>query len=69
MTEDPVTCREDHNLEQAMEAMERHALTRVPIVDAAGRLVRIVARTDIARKNTPLKNESVLGPSRRARRK
>jgi CBS domain-containing protein len=39
--------REDDTVEQALERMARHQVRRLPVVDAAGRVVGIVARSDL----------------------
>jgi CBS domain-containing protein len=48
MTRTPVTCREDDDLENCLDAMEKHQIRRMPIVDASGRIVGIVAQADVA---------------------
>ena len=48
MTRTPVTCREDEDLESCLDAMEKHQIRRMPIVDGGGRIVGIIAQADIA---------------------
>lgn len=44
------TCREDDEVESAMDAMRLEQVRRIPIVDERGSLVGIVAQADIVRK-------------------
>lgn len=44
----PVAVAEDCGLVRALATMNKHALTDLPVVDAAGRLVGIASRVDIA---------------------
>ena len=48
MTPDPVACGPEATIESVMDLMATHQIRRVPIVDAAGALVGIVAQADIA---------------------
>ncbi|HXH05284.1 MAG TPA: CBS domain-containing protein [Vicinamibacterales bacterium] len=49
MTRDPVeTVRPDDDIDTLAEAMKRRGIRRVPVVDAEGRLVGIVAQADLA---------------------
>ena len=48
MTPDPVACSPEATIESVMDLMATHQIRRVPIVDAAGTLVGIVAQADIA---------------------
>ncbi|HEY5610572.1 MAG TPA: CBS domain-containing protein [Thermoanaerobaculia bacterium] len=50
MTLNPVNCRPDDDIEEALEAMEKHQLRRLPIVDEENCLVGIIAQADVARK-------------------
>src|SRR5207249_1147628 len=47
MTRDPVTLRPDTDLAAAAHVMVTRRLKRLPVVDAAGRLVGMVSRLDI----------------------
>ena len=47
MTPNPVSCREDDDLEFAVKLMKERQVRRMP-VDAAGRLVGIIAQADVA---------------------
>lgn len=48
MSRDLVTCRADDPLDKALDAMARHQLRRIPIVDADGYLRGIIAQADVA---------------------
>lgn len=49
MTDDPVTCVPEDNVEDLRQIMVEELVRRVPVVDADGVLVGIVAQADIAR--------------------
>lgn len=49
MTENPVTCRSDEDIRDAMQAMSRQQVRRIPVVDDGGRLSGIIAQADVAR--------------------
>ncbi|HVW94145.1 MAG TPA: CBS domain-containing protein [Devosia sp.] len=49
MSGGPVTVSADASLEAAVELMEKHHVKRLPVVDAAGQIVGIIARSDIVR--------------------
>lgn len=46
------TCRENDDVNHAMDAMRNEQVRRIPIVDERGALVGIVAQADIVRKAT-----------------
>ena len=48
MTPNPASCREDDDIEQAMATMKERQVRRMPVVDAGGRLVGIIAQADVA---------------------
>jgi CBS domain-containing protein len=52
MTRNPVTCREEDDLETALNAMESRQIRRITVVDGEGRLTGIIAQADIARRGT-----------------
>lgn len=52
---DPVSCRDGDNLEQAEQAMQKHQIRRIPVVDGEGKCIGIVAQADLARKDKPEK--------------
>ncbi|MCZ2074879.1 MAG: CBS domain-containing protein [Bryobacteraceae bacterium] len=45
-----VTCPADDDAQNAIDAMENHQIRRLPVVDAAGRIVGIITQADIARR-------------------
>lgn len=47
LTPDPVIVRSDATLEMAAQQMVQHTLKRLPVVDAHGQLVGILARSDL----------------------
>ena len=48
MTQNPVTVREDDDVNRALAAMADRKVRRLPVVDASGRLSGIIAQADIA---------------------
>lgn len=48
MSAEPVTCQPDDNLDLALDHMKEFQVRRIPIVDANGSLVGIVAQADVA---------------------
>ena len=61
MTTDVVTCREDDEIEQILDAMSTHQLRRIPVVDANDMLVGIIAQADVAtRMDQPEKTGEVV---------
>jgi CBS domain-containing protein len=48
MTQNPVTVREDDDVNRALSAMADRKVRRLPVVDAEGRLAGIIAQADIA---------------------
>ena len=48
MTLEPVTCRPDDSVEDALDIMGRHGIRRLPVVDGDGLLEGIVTLADIA---------------------
>lgn len=50
MTSDPVSCREDEDVQRALDAMSEFQVRRIPVVDAQQRLVGIISQADVARK-------------------
>jgi CBS domain-containing protein len=49
MSSEPVSCSPDDTVEDAATLMHEHDLSRLPVVDADGKLVGLVARGDIVR--------------------
>lgn len=48
MTANPACCREEDDVEKAVELMADRQVRRMPIVDEAGRLRGIIAQADVA---------------------
>jgi CBS domain-containing protein len=48
MTPNPVSCREEDDVEQALKLMKERQVRRMPIVDASGHLTGIIAQADVA---------------------
>ena len=48
MTADPVACKADDDVDQAVRVMSERQVRRMPIVDEGGRLVGIIAQADVA---------------------
>jgi CBS domain-containing protein len=48
MTSNPASCRADDDVEQALALMAERQVRRMPVVDASGRLLGIIAQADIA---------------------
>jgi CBS domain-containing protein len=77
MTHKVVTCHADDDLQKALDAMAKHQLRRVPVVDTKNRIVGIIAQADVATRvdepekigemvreisqNQPFANESLRG--------
>ena len=61
MTEDIVTCGENDDIQETMEAMSQHQLRRILVVDGDNNLVGIIAQADIAtRVDKPEKTGEVV---------
>ena len=48
MTANPVSCREDDDVKDAMAAMSARQVRRMPVVDGEGRVTGIIAQADVA---------------------
>jgi CBS domain-containing protein len=48
MSSNPVSCRVDDDVDQAMALMSERQVRRMPVVDEAGRLRGIIAQADVA---------------------
>jgi len=48
MTRNPFTCHPEDDLQTALNVMESHQVRRIPVVDADGQLVGIIAQADVA---------------------
>ena len=61
MTRKVVTCRVDDDLQKALDAMSKHQLRRLPIVDSNNSVVGIIAQADVAtRINQPEKTAAMV---------
>jgi CBS domain-containing protein len=61
MTTDPIACQPDAAIEAVMDLMASHQVRRVPIVDADGTIIGIVAQADIAtRLSSPVETGQVV---------
>ena len=58
MTPNPVSCKEDDDVNHALELMSSRQVRRVPVVDEGGRLVGIIAQADVA---TRMKRDETTG--------
>jgi CBS domain-containing protein len=56
MTRPVVTCRPEDDFQKAVDAMAKHQVRRIPIVDENSRILGIIAQADVAtRGNEPEK--------------
>lgn len=61
MTQNPVTCRPDDDVQHALQAMAEHQVRRIPVVADGDRLVGIIAQADVAtRMHMPEQTASVV---------
>lgn len=61
MTRKVVACRADDDLKRVLEAMSKHQLRRIPIVNNENKIVGIISQADIAtRVNQPEKTAEVV---------
>ena len=61
MTRRVVTCLAGDDLQKALDAMAKHQLRRIPIVDNDNRIVGIIAQADVAtRVNQPEKTAEMV---------
>jgi len=61
MTRVPLTCRADDNLQTALDAMEKHQVRRIPVVDDDRRLIGMISQADVAvRSDQPEKIAEVV---------
>ena len=58
MTANPAFCREEDDVQQAVELMSERQVRRMPVVDGTGRLVGIIAQADVA---TRVKRDQTTG--------
>jgi CBS domain-containing protein len=61
MTTNVITCRDDDDIETALDAMATQQLRRIPVVDDGNMLLGIIAQADIAtRMDSPEKTGEVV---------
>ena len=48
MSEDPISCNEEDNIDVALESMAKYQIRRIPIINQEKRIVGIIAQSDIA---------------------
>jgi CBS domain-containing protein len=61
MTRQLVTCRPGDDVQKALDAMAKHQLRRIPVVDSDTRIIGIIAQADVAtRVNQPEKTAKVV---------
>lgn len=48
MTRDPVRCKLDEDVEEALDAMKDYQIRRIPVVDEQNRIVGIISQADVA---------------------
>jgi CBS domain-containing protein len=61
MTRKVVTCRAEDDLQKAMDAMSKHRLRRIPVVDNENKILGIIAQADVAtRGNQPEKTAAMV---------
>jgi len=51
MTLNPVTCREEEDVESCERLMQEHQIRRIPVVNAEDSVIGIVAQADLALKD------------------
>jgi CBS domain-containing protein len=52
MTTDVVTCKASDDYQKALDAMARHQVRRIPVIDRSGALAGIISQADVARKSS-----------------
>ncbi|MDZ4803089.1 MAG: CBS domain-containing protein [Bryobacteraceae bacterium] len=61
MSRNPVTCRGDEDVVNALDRMSAHQVRRIPVVDGKGHIVGIISQADVAtRVDLPEKTANVL---------
>ena len=61
MTRNVVTCSAEDDLQKAVDAMSKHQLRRIPVVDGDNKIVGIIAQADVAtRTNQPEKTAEMV---------
>ncbi len=52
MSREPFTCYAEDSMQQALDAMQRHKVRRILVVDRSGQLIGIIALADIANRGS-----------------
>jgi CBS domain-containing protein len=61
MSRNPVTCRPDEDVQNALDRMAQHQVRRIPVVDGKGRVVGIISQADVlTRLDQPEKTANVI---------
>jgi CBS domain-containing protein len=61
MSRNPVTCRPDEDVQNALDRMAQHQVRRIPVVDGKGRVVGIISQADVlTRLDQPEKTAGVI---------
>lgn len=60
VTMNPITCREEDNVEACLGYMQLFQIRRIPIVDQEGRCIGIVSQADLALRHEPAHLTKVL---------
>ena len=70
MTRNPVTSQVDSDLQVALDAMARHQVRRIPVVDDQNQIVGIVSQSDVAtRVSEPTKTAELVKEISKSREK
>lgn len=64
----PVSCRDGENLEHCERAMQEHQVRRIPVVDADGTVIGIVAQADLVLKDTPERSSKTIAEISKTRK-
>lgn len=61
MSRNPVTCRPDEDIQNALDRMAQHQVRRIPVVDGKDRVVGIISQADVlTRMDQPEKTANVI---------
>jgi len=60
MSRKVVTCRDDDDMRKPLDAMSKHQLRRIPVVDKDNRIVGIIAQADVATRVNDTKKTAEL---------
>jgi CBS domain-containing protein len=70
MTRMVITCRAEDDLQKALDAMSKHQLRRIPIVDNDNKILGIISQADVAtRVNQPEKTAAMVKEISRSNKK